>query len=428
MSDSHTESVYSHLVSGQHGRSAAGTERSSARGQRRFSGWRLFLLRLSFVLLGLLLPLVLMEVTLRVFGAVFPGNYSTGKYLTADPVYGRFHVLNFKGWLRTDEFASYLRINSEGQRGAEIPMEKPPNTFRILALGDSYLEAAQVREDQSVAGRLAASLSEARGAPVDVINTGVGSWGTTQEWLLLQQLGERFQPDLQLVFFHPANDLWDNSYSLQRPRTPREPFFTLAEDGSLREVPFRLAQKPFRNELDVDDLTPTGVLRRTSWLYHVFETGVLDKLDQGNDTGPRLNAQAQVFWDPRAEDRVKPTWDVTLALFRAITEYGQAHGVQTVIVVVPSSAEVHDEDWLATRERIRAARLQPSNYERYQLSRVLDRRRQEVGAIWIDLGPALRAAAAGGERMYFRQDGHWTVAGNALVASVLQSSLEQLIH
>lgn len=369
-----------------------------------------------------------MEITLRVFGAVFPGNYSTGKYLTADPIYGRFHVLNFKGWLRTDEFVSYLRINNEGQRGPEIPMDKPPNTFRILALGDSYLEAAQVREDQSVAGRLAASLSAERGAPVDVINTGVGSWGTTQEWLLLQQQGERFHPDLQLVFFHPANDLWDNSYSLQRPRTPREPFFTLADDGSLREVPFRLAQKPFRNELDPDDLTATGILRRTSWLYHVFETGVLDKLDQENDTGPRLNAQAQLFWDPRAEDRVKPTWDVTLALFRAITEYGQAHGTQTVIVVVPSSAEVHDEDWLATQERIRAARLQPANYERYQLSRVLDRRRQEVDAMWIDLGPALRAAGAGGERMYFRQDGHWTVAGNAVVASVLHSSLAQLIH
>jgi hypothetical protein len=378
--------------------------------------------------MSLLLPLVALELTLRAFGPVFPGNYATGKYLTADPVYGRFHVLNFTGWLRTEEFVSYLRINSDGLRGPELPVVKPTGSFRILALGDSFVEAAQVREDQSVAGLLADSLSHARGGPVEVVNSGVGSWGTTQEWLFAERETDRLQPDLQLVLFHPANDLWDNSYSLQRPRTPREPFFTLADDGSLRAVPFRLAQRPFRNELDPDDLTPQGILRRTSWLYHVFETGFLDKLERGYDAGPRLNTQAMVFWDPRAEDRVKPTWDVTLALFRAIAEHGSARGLATIIAVVPSSSEVHDEDWAGTQERIRAARLQPRNYERHQLSRVIERRQHEVPAVWVDLGPALRAAAASGERMYFKQDGHWTVAGNAVVASALQAQISQLMR
>jgi hypothetical protein len=391
------------------------------------SAVRGILLRLGLVIVALLLPLLVLELTLRIFGPIFPGNYSTGKYLTADPTYGRFHVLNFTGWLRTEEFVSYLRINSEGLRGPEIPSVKPAGSFRILALGDSYLEAAQVREDQSVAGLLASSLSAANGRTVDVVNSGVGSWGTTHEWLFLEHAGERFQPDLQLVLFHPANDLWDNSYSLQRPQTPREPFFTLGDDGSLKAVPFRLAQRPFRNELDPNDLTPRGILSRTSWLYHVVETGVLDKL--GDDaTGPRLNTAAMAFWDPRAEDRVKPTWDVTLALFKAIAEHGRAQGIPTIIAVVPSSSEVYDEDWQATQARIRSARLQPTNYERFWLTRVLERRQHEVPAVWVDLGPALRAAAAAtGERMYFKQDGHWTVAGNAVVASALQATISQYI-
>jgi hypothetical protein len=391
------------------------------------SAVRRIVLRACIVIIALLLPLLALELVLRVFGPIFPGNYSTGKYLTADPVYGRFHVLNFTGWLRTDEFVSFLRINSEGLRGPELPAGKPAGSFRILALGDSYLEAAQVREDQSVAGLLAASLSAANGRTVEVVNGGVGSWGTSHELLFLEQQAERLQPDLQLVLFHPANDLWDNSYSLQRPQTPREPFFTLGDDGSLKAVPFRLAQRPFRNELDPNDLTPRGILSRTSWLYHVFETGVLDKLEDGA-TGPRLNAQAMAFWDPRAEGRVKDTWDVTMALFKAIADHGRARGIPTIIAVVPSSSEVHDEDWQATQARIRSARLQPSNYERFWLTRVLERRQHEVPAVWVDLGPALRAAAANGERMYFKQDGHWTVAGNAVAASALQATISQYIR
>jgi hypothetical protein len=385
------------------------------------------LLRASILIAALLLPLFVLELSLRALGPIFPGNYSTGKYLTVDPIYGRFHVLNFTGWLRTDEFVSYLRINSEGLRGPELPTVKPAGSFRILALGDSYLEAAQVREDQSVAGLLAMSLSAAHGRRVDVINSGVGSWGTTHEWLFVEREAERLRPDLQLVLFHPANDLWDNSYSLQRPQTPREPFFTLGDDGSLKAVPFRLAQRPFRNELDPNDLTPTGILSRTSWLYHVFETGVMDKLEDGA-TGPRLNPRAMALWDPRDEGRVKAAWDVTLALLRAIAEQGRARGVPTIIAVVPSSSEVHDEDWRATQARIRSARLQPSNYDRFWLSRVLERRQHEVSAVWVDLGPVLRAAAENGERMYFKQDGHWTVTGNAVAAAALQDAINQYIR
>ncbi|MFN0072172.1 MAG: alginate O-acetyltransferase AlgX-related protein [Chloroflexota bacterium] len=407
---------------------APNAQRSALAPARHARVARLMVLRACAALLGLLLPLLVLEATLRIFGAVLPGNYSTGKYLTADPVYGRFHVPNFTGWLRTDEFVNFLRINSEGFRGPELSREKPNGTFRILALGDSYLEAAQVREDQSVVGRLATTLSQDAGRSVDVINTGVGSWGTTQAWLLLERESGRFQPDLQVVFFHPANDLWDNSYSLQRPRQPREPFFTLTDDGSLKAVPFRLAQKPFRNELDPGDLSAQGILRRTSWLFHVFETGVLDKLGQGSDpASPRLNTQAMAFWDPRAESRVKETWDVTLALLRAITTHGAERGVKTIIVIVPSATDVHDEDWRATQERIRANKLQPGNYERFQLSRVLERRRHEVPAIWLDPGPALRTAAASGERMYFRQDGHWTVAGNAVVSEALRDAILPLL-
>jgi hypothetical protein len=41
----------------------------------------------------------------------------------------------------------------------------------------------------------------------------------------------------------------------------------------------------------------------------------------------------------------------------------------------------------------------------------------EIG--FVDLTPALSAAAARGEMVFFPDDSHWTVAGNRVVADVL---------
>lgn len=375
--------------------------------------------RIAVLVLGLLLPLLMLELGLRFFGAFIPGNYSTGKYLTAHPVYGRFHVPGFEGWLRTDEFVSHLRINREGLRGPEHRAIRPGDSYRILAIGDSFLEGAQVHERQTAASLLESQLAALIGKPTEVLNAGVGSWGTTQQQLFLEREGDRYQPDLVVVFFHPANDLWDNSFVLQRPQQPREPFYRLNRNGQLEAVPFQLARRPFRNELDLADMSAPGILRRTSWLYNAFETGVLDKMSDQSGGDPRLSTRAMVFWELRESEAVRETWDVTLALLLAMVKHCEDRAIEMIIAVVPPSSEVHDEDWLATQNRIRSAGLLARNYDRFQLARVIERRQQEVPVPWVDLGSPLRDAAATGERLYFSRDGHWTPAGHRIVAETL---------
>ena len=52
-----------------------------ARGVRKRSRARLVLGRLVAVVLGMLVPLLLLEASLRIFGPWMPGNYDTGAYL-----------------------------------------------------------------------------------------------------------------------------------------------------------------------------------------------------------------------------------------------------------------------------------------------------------------------------------------------------------
>ena len=108
---------------------------------------------------GLVLPLLLLEAAIRLFGPIMPGNYSTGTFLTPHPVFGRYHVPGFNGWLKTREFTTRVRINAAGLRGPERPYAKPPGTRRILVVGDSFVEAAQVQEPEAVVGRLEAAVA-----------------------------------------------------------------------------------------------------------------------------------------------------------------------------------------------------------------------------------------------------------------------------
>src|SRR5919202_1243350 len=95
--------------------------------------------RLALLVLALLLPLLLLEISLRLFGPILPGNYRTGQFQTAHPVYGRFHVPNFDGWVRNPEFVAHVKINSIGLRDDEVAIPKPPGTFRIVVVGDSFV-------------------------------------------------------------------------------------------------------------------------------------------------------------------------------------------------------------------------------------------------------------------------------------------------
>src|SRR5215471_5352242 len=98
----------------------------------------LIVARLLLILLTVLTPLAVLEAGLRLAGPFLPGNYDTGAYLVRDPRYGHYHPANYDGWTKRDEFTAEFRTNAEGQRGPAVPFQKPPGTFRILVLGDSF--------------------------------------------------------------------------------------------------------------------------------------------------------------------------------------------------------------------------------------------------------------------------------------------------
>src|SRR3954452_7101464 len=96
---------------------------------------RTIAVRALLVALGLALPALLLEIVLRVFGPVIPGNYETGVWAEGHPVVGHFQIPDATAWVRDPEFTTYLRFNRYGLRGPEIAEQQPPGTKRVLLLG-----------------------------------------------------------------------------------------------------------------------------------------------------------------------------------------------------------------------------------------------------------------------------------------------------
>ena len=132
-----------------------------------------------------------------------------GFYLS-DPVLGQRLAPNYTGW-----FAGVpVRINSLGFRDVrDYPLEKSPNTFRILVLGDSVTFGHGALWESTYPLLLEQELKRWRG-DIDwqVWNLGVPGYNTSTELRYLEQVGPRYRPDLVVVGFY-ENDLAGNSLS-----------------------------------------------------------------------------------------------------------------------------------------------------------------------------------------------------------------------
>src|SRR6266404_4190437 len=75
-----------------------------------------------------------------------------------------------------------VHINSNGTRGPEFTVEKPPGTIRILSLGDSRTFGWGLTDEETYSRRLRNLLQNyaGDGRTVEVINAGVNAWSYPQ--------------------------------------------------------------------------------------------------------------------------------------------------------------------------------------------------------------------------------------------------------
>src|SRR5205085_9563838 len=166
--------------------------------------------KLLVVCASVLVALFVGEIALRVIGYTYPSSYTT------DTARGYALRPCMQGWYRKANEV-YIKINCAGLRDRERSLQKPPDTYRIAIVGDSYAEALQVPLEDAFWSVLENKLQACpafNGRKVEVINFGVSGYGTAQELITLEQEVWAYQPDVVLLAVTTNNDITDNSRPL----------------------------------------------------------------------------------------------------------------------------------------------------------------------------------------------------------------------
>ncbi len=98
------------------------------------------------------------------------------------------------------------RVNAAGFRDRDYAIEKEDGTYRIVVLGDSVSFGYGVAQAETFAKRLESLPPVAEAVRLEVLNLGINGYNPFTERALLEEIGDRYRPDLVVVQFC-INDL-----------------------------------------------------------------------------------------------------------------------------------------------------------------------------------------------------------------------------
>ena len=262
--------------------------------------------------------ILVLETALRLIG------YSAPQWYELDPQLGwRLHP-HRHGWFVADGKRVPVHTTPAGFRDREHTLDKPDGVYRIAILGDEYSEAMAVELTRTWWWQLPARLHECGFQPdklTEVLNFGVGGYGTAQEYVLLETTAMRYQPDLVLLQFSP-NDVADNSRALSAEKD--RPFFVLDAHGVPRiDDSFALApsfdnrmQTRYRLAEEIADHSRTYQLGR--------QLAELAFIGEARADPPRFTEDA---------------WRVTEAVITKMDAFTRRNGAQLAVVSVGHPAQ-----------------------------------------------------------------------------------------
>src|SRR6266480_4308984 len=239
---------------------------------------------------SLLLCVALLEIVLRLCG------YGNLEIYEPDPVL--YWKLKTNQNCYTKVGHKPVHINSHGTRGPEFQTTKPPDTIRILCLGDSRTFGWGLSEPETYAGALGRLLQERFGAArkIEVINAGVNAWSYAQMRVYFRDGGLSQQPDF--VVLGGAN-LWTQFSERSSPE------FVKKFKGRVRLKNFlrRFALYHFIVEVELQEVYQRY---RTRFIPVDPARDVLFKEQQQKDPDGFFRAEIQGLCRLAVEKKVKP--------------------------------------------------------------------------------------------------------------------------
>ncbi len=290
------------------------------------------------------------EIALRLVGISYPSFYQVDRH--------RGHALipNFSGdW--THEGRGRVEINQDGLRDREHSLIKARGQYRIAVLGDSFSEAIQVNAEQTFWAELERNLATCKnlqGKTVEVINFGVGDYGTAQQLMTLRHHVWQYEPDLILLQIFTGNDLVNNSPTLS-PGDRLAPFLIQKDGQWVMDQSFNQSQTYRRRDgwprrALFTLINHSRVLQVLNEAKRVITTRrTLVGSTKNQDIIPALDFDVNLYQEPTSPDW-QMAWNATETLIRQIHQETQAKKADFVAVTLSNPPQVYPD--LSVRKRL----------------------------------------------------------------------------
>ena len=381
--------------------------------------WRFFRktginLLLSFI--SIILSLTAAELVLRQFIPLKTNKINQRLYRIPHPVLGWTLKPGASYENHLFESTAHVTYNSLGWRDSEHSIHKPDYVFRILILGDSFMEAYTVDFKQSFASLLQSNLSE-KGHKVEVINMGVSGYGTLQEYQVFERYGRHYQPDLVLLAFNVMNDVQNNSPELNQ--VGKLPLLDPQQSNQWQIIPV-----DFKN---IQDDFQKGKIKQQNEITKLTNQSVLLHLAKKVIRPPQLwgeTVSLSLYGVSYCEEPLVYTraWLTTQHILVQLAKRIHSTGAQFVVFTVPALWEVDQQSMQKTLSRTSqpdkiCLEQAPGNA---RLKRILAEHNIDL----IDLLPSFRHANRNQHiQLYPVDDGHWNASGHALAAKLIVAGL-----
>lgn len=334
-------------------------------------------------------------------------------------------------WTNGVDFWQSTVVNADGMLDRKMPGPKAAGTCRVLFVGDSFVEAAQVPIDDKVQVVIE-KMARARDGlpPIEAAGVGFSGTGQASQLALYEKIGRKFAPDI-VVLVVVSNDFSDNSAILSGllngwdPRRPPREFFVPGDgpDGFVRQKidpAWREAGMPTGI---VPDGSIDASLARLSYLY-VFVRG-------------HLRAQFPSLFPNRSAEAIaaRTAWARGIDLYAKaeqgwnLAEYPRADATFTRPDPLPP---VFEEALGATRAAFAEFKrlgdadkfqlLALGSHSLYPPSPFVDRLRSilsDLGIPYADQTEHFRKAGGTAAQAQFARDGHWNAQGHRWAAEAV---------
>jgi lysophospholipase L1-like esterase len=345
---------------------------------------------------------------LRWFTVVF-NNGDQRRYLPAAASPARterfttWHVpgarMEYYGYDPNEKFryVNIIHWNSHGYFDHDYQYAKPPGVYRILVLGDSYVEAIQVPLTKSFHKLLEKSLNDAipptgsQRKRYQVIALGYSGTGQENNYKVLKDEAVLYHPDA-VVMTLCTNDFCDDVPALRTERN--------LATGEITTL--------FRD------------LVRHGYAAGAFMLRRLNRMRRERYTvSPEL-----LQWEAPPEPRIESAWDYTLSMLLKSRDFCRRKGIEFVLVYLGSELEVRyaldPEGTMAELAKITGGGSTPWDTAR-TVNRVTSFCREHRITLVSLLPDLIRAQKQTGKKVF---GDHYTIFGNRVVAEALEAGLK----